>query len=619
MPRGDGARPLTLAAILLALVWSAYVAHWQVAGRASALDRLEAVALDLRAVFAPRRPPPADLVIIAIDDETVRQAGRYPLPRDVMATLVAAISAQKPRALALDILFADPGPRDQDAALARALQETPAVIAAAGLFGEGRDMRTEGAVSRVPQPRQLLWPVEPMATAADVGLVNVATDYGGIPRHAPLLFRGSSGLIPSFVLLGAALATGAEPQLTGEALRLGARSIPLDLGQHLALRYYGPRGTIPTISAARLLAAPAAGQAAPDLAGKTIVIGATAVGSGDSFPTPFSAVVPGVEVLATAIGNLVAGDALTRTAISRWLDAGAAGILALAAIGLISMRRVATGLLLVGLLAVAWVGLSFVGYILGYWVSTTVPLAAMLPVAAVYGAARLWLERRKVRHLTGVEERLLPLQPRPIAISLSEDPNFLAAPVAQDAAILFVDLAGYTGLSEALGAERTRELLKGFQKLVDAVVNAHGGFVVTFMGDGAMGLFGFPDPEDGALRALRALDELDRRLRDDWAGESLMEHAPRPRARLSAHYGPVVVSRLGGESHQQVTATGDTVNVASRLLEVAKAQGATVVVSESILHAAGEGALLARYSPPMEVPIRGRTAPVAVRIAAARD
>jgi adenylate cyclase len=605
---------LTAVAVLLALAWTAFVAHWHVAGRASALDRLEAVTLDLRAIFTPRRPPPADLVIVAVDDETVRQAGRYPLPRGVMASLVTNIAAQKPKALALDILFVEAGPAEEDAALARALADAPAVIAAAGVFNEVEALRTDGAIGRVPRPRQLVWPTAPIAAAADVGLVNVATDYGGMARHVPLLFRGADGPIPSFVLFAAALATGTEPVFTGAGVRLGSRAIPLDLGQHLALRYYGPRGTIPTVSAARFLAASAAPGTAPDLAGKAVVVGATAIGSGDSFPTPFSAVVPGVEVLATAVGNLIAGDALLRTGASRWIDAGAAVVLALAAIGFITMRRTAMGLLMVGALAIAWVGFTFVAYALGWWVSMAVPLAAMLPVAGTYGAARLWLERRKVRHLTDVEGRLLPLQPRPIAGRLSEDPDFLGEPVAQDAAIVFVDLAGFTGLSETLGPERTRELLKRFQELVDAVVNAHGGFVVTFMGDGAMSLFGFPEPEGGAVRALQALQVLEARLREDWTAE-LGPDAPHPRARLSAHYGPVIVSRLGGESHQQVTATGDTVNVTSRLLEVAKAEGASVVVSDDILRVAGEELWGEHFSAAMEVPIRGRAQPVSVRVA----
>ncbi|CAH1658439.1 Adenylate cyclase [Hyphomicrobiales bacterium] len=600
-------------AIVLALGWTAYVVHWHVAGRASVFDRIEAVTLDLRALMAPGKAPPPEVIVVAIDDETVRQMGAYPLPRERLASLIDAIAHRNPKALAIDLLFVESSTPAQDQALASALGQLPAVIAAAGLF-DGRESKQPVAgdvTALVPRPRSMMWPVAPLATAAEVGLVNVVTDVGGMPRHVPLIYRGPDGVVPSFVLLAAALATGVTPRLDGDSLELGEQSIALDLGQHLALRFYGPRGTIPTISAMKFMS-----PSPPDVSGRTVIIGTTATGSGDTFPTPFSPVVPGVEILATAIGNLLAGDGLLRSRETRWFDAAMAAVLALATVILIGMRRPVAGLGLCALLAAAWVALSLAAFAHGYWLSTTLPLVAMLPVAMAYGALRLWQERRTVRYLAGVEERLMPFQPRPIAARLTEDPAFLAEPVSQDAAVIFVDLAGYTGLSEALGAARTREILKSFHMLVDEVVDSHGGFVATFMGDGAMILFGFPERRaDDAARALRALEDLGEKL-DAWALPTTNDARERPHARLTAHFGPVIVSRLGGQSHQQVTATGDTVNVASRLQEVAKSLGVTTVVTDDIVRAANRTTPLDSFQTVIEVPIRGRNQPIAVRTTA---
>ncbi|CAH1672053.1 CHASE2 domain-containing protein [Chelatococcus asaccharovorans] len=597
-------------AITLALGWTAYVIHWHVAGRASVFDRLEAVTLDLRALMAPGKTPPPEVIIVAIDDETVRQMGAFPLPRDKLATLIDAIARRQPKALAIDLLFVDRSTPVQDQALAKALSQLPAVIAAAGLFDGSEPQRptTGEIIGLVPRPRSMMWPVAPLASAAEVGLVNIVTDVGGMPRHVPMIYRGPDGVVPSFVLLAAALATGVAPRLDGESLALGDRSIPLDLGQNLALRFYGPQGTIPTISATKFI-----GPSPPDVSGRTVIIGTTATGSGDTFPTPFSPVVPGAEVLATAIGNLLAGDALLRNRETRWLDAAVAAILAVTAVVLIAMRRPVAGLGLCVLLAIAWVLASLAAYAHGYWLSTTLPLVAMLPVAAAYGAVRLWQERRTVHYLAGVEKRLMPFQPRPIAARLTTDPAFLVEPIAQDAAVLFVDLAGYTGLSEAWGPARTRELLKSFHGLVDEVVDSHDGFVVTFMGDGAMILFGFPEHhDDDAARALRALEDLRHKL-EAWAAPTATDDRERPHARITAHFGPVIISRLGGQSHQQVTATGDTVNVASRLQEIAKSLKVSTVVTDDIVRAAGSRDLLDRFPPAIEVPIRGRNQPIAIR------
>ncbi|MBS7698663.1 MULTISPECIES: adenylate/guanylate cyclase domain-containing protein [unclassified Chelatococcus] len=600
-------------AIGLAISWAAYVVHWHVAGRASVFDRIEAVTLDLRALMTPGKAPPPEVIVVAIDDEAVRQMGAYPLPREKLASLIDAIARRNPKAVAVDLLFVDSSTPAQDKALAEALARVPAVIAAAALFDAAEAKRpfTGSVTAPVPRPRSIMWPVAPLANAAEVGLVNVATDVGGMPRHLPMIYRGRDGVIPSFVLLAAALATSTTPRLEGESLNLGAHSIALDLGQHLTLRFYGPRGTIPTISATKFMS-----SSPPDVAGRTVVVGTTATGSGDTFPTPFSPVVPGVEVLATAIGNLLAGDGLLRSQAIRWFDAAMSVMLAVAAVILMGTRRPVAGLGLCVLLAAAWIALTLAAFAHGYWLSTTLPLVAMLPVAMAYGALRLWQERRTVRYLVGVEERLMPFQPRPIAARLTQDPAFLAEPIAQDAAVIFVDLAGYTGLSEALGAERTREVLKSFHMLVDEVVDSHGGFVATFMGDGAMILFGFPERhDDDAARALRALDDLREKL-GTWVMPTASEARGKPLARLTAHFGPVIVSRLGGHSHQQVTATGDTVNVASRLQEVAKSLNVTTVVTDDIVRAASRSGTIDNFPEVIEVPIRGRNQPVTVRTTA---
>jgi adenylate cyclase len=88
--------------------------------------------------------------------------------------------------------------------------------------------------------------------------------------------------------------------------------------------------------------------------------------------------------------------------------------------------------------------------------------------------------------------------------------------------------------------------------------------------------------------------------------------------RVGAHYGPVVVSRLGADTHQHITATGDSVNVASRLLEVARQEGALAALSADLLRAAGDPPV-AGIGPEREVAIRGRSRPLRVRLWAPRD
>jgi adenylate cyclase len=87
--------------------------------------------------------------------------------------------------------------------------------------------------------------------------------------------------------------------------------------------------------------------------------------------------------------------------------------------------------------------------------------------------------------------------------------------------------------------------------------------------------------------------------------------------RVGVHFGRVVVSRLGPAQHQHITATGDCVNVTSRLLEVAKIHGAALCCSESLFVAAGCPAI--GLGPPQETAIRGRTQPLTVRFGETRS
>src|SRR3712207_3964988 len=105
---------LTTGAAAVALAWSALLAAWHLDGRATPLDRMEATLADLRFLVAGPRPAPEGVVIVAIDDETVREAGRYPLSRTRLARLVRELNRHEPKAVALDLLFLDPAAPEAD-------------------------------------------------------------------------------------------------------------------------------------------------------------------------------------------------------------------------------------------------------------------------------------------------------------------------------------------------------------------------------------------------------------------------------------------------------------------------------------------------------------------------
>src|SRR3954471_10406626 len=606
---------LTIAATLVAIVWASVLAVRHLEGRASALDRIEAPLLDLRYLLAGPRPAPKNVVIVAIDDEAIREAGRYPVPRAWPSRVLRELAASGPSAVALDILFLDAEAPEADQALVDALRDARAIIAAAGIFGADDAGASSGAarLDNVPSADHVLWPIDRFRQVATVGVVNLATDHAGSPRHLPLVISVGDRIIPSLPLRAAVAAAGADPTIEADRVTIGSTVIRPDLGLHLPLRFYGRRGTVETVSAGQLMRGAVARER---LRGRIVLVGATAIGASDSFSTPFDPVMPGVEVLATAVAHLTNGDGLTRTPATRRLDAAVTIVFAAMTILLLPARRVGLGIALMAVMVVGWVALTVLAFSRGVWLSMTVPLAAALPPALLYVTARLWLDQAAERRLQAAQRTLLHFQPPALSNLLMNAPEFLAEPIEQNAAVLFVDLSGFTGLSERLGPKRTRDLLKTLHSIIDEEVTRQGGLVLSYMGDGAMAVFGLPKPrDDDAKRAIEAALALAKHIQS-WIERSGPDTTGKLGVRAGAHYGPVVVSRLGGESHQHITTTGDSVNVASRLLEGAADHQALVPASADIL-AAAAGRLAPEiaqaFGPEEKVAIRGRAQPLAIR------
>ena len=229
----------------------------------------------------------------------------------------------------------------------------------------------------------------------------------------------------------------------------------------------------------------------------------------------------------------------------------------------------------------------------------------------MFGGARLWVDHQAKMRLQAQQEVLRRFQPRLLADKLAATPAFLERPVQQDAAVVFVDLGGFTTLSEKLGPAETHAFLEEFESFVDEEATRQGGCVLAFMGDGAMIVFGLPAPKaDDASRAVEAVLRLYSVLRA-WLDRRPPGGGREVGVRIGAHYGPVVISRLGPSAHQHITATGDTVNVASRLLEIAKQHNSTTAISDDCLIAAGKPSTCVSFKA-HRAAVRGRAKPVVV-------
>jgi adenylate cyclase len=128
-------------------------------------------------------------------------------------------------------------------------------------------------------------------------------------------------------------------------------------------------------------------------------------------------------------------------------------------------------------------------------------------------------------------------------------------------------------------------------------------------------LFGLPEPAaDDAAKAARCSVGLSHRTKN-WLALLPDAISSRLGYKIGAHFGTVIASRLGGESHQHIAATGDTVNVASRLMEIADSHRSELAVSNDLLQVAGPDCALYKtgvLKGPLETNLRGRSGSLAV-------
>ena len=177
-------------------------------------------------------------------------------------------------------------------------------------------------------------------------------------------------------------------------------------------------------------------------------------------------------------------------------------------------------------------------------------------------------------------------------------------------AILFADIRGFTSISEGKLPYDVVFLLNRYFRATGQAIEAAGGRVDKFIGDGVMAIFGLSgDPRTACRQALEAARLMAVALDD--LNEAMSGDLDLPlRIGIGLHAGPAIVGEMGYERAAQITAIGDTVNTASRLEALTKDFGAELVVSQELLDKAGIDLAAA---PQHDVDIRGRQGRLAVR------
>ena len=244
---------------------------------------------------------------------------------------------------------------------------------------------------------------------------------------------------------------------------------------------------------------------------------------------------------------------------------------------------------------------------------TTHFVAVQRDVSARVEAERHIAEAREAAHEADRKKANLAryFSPKMVEILAQRD-RPLGVMRRQEIAVMFIDIVGFTAISETVVPERVVALLRSFYRRMSNVIFAHGGSIEKFAGDALMALFGVPDPSTGdatsaLVSALGMMDELDR-----WNAKRVGSGRGAIDAGISVHYGTAVLGDIGTRESMTFTAIGDTVNTASRMQALCRDLRRRVVVSQPLVDRVREESgtdepALARLSDGGSHRLRGRS------------
>lgn len=556
-----------LAALLMtALAWS------------GVLSTVEATLSD--ALYQHPRALDGEVVLIGIDEQALDALGPFQTwSRDVLAQAVETLNADpenRPAAIGLDVLFTGETDPAADARLAAAAGAGGNVVTAANAeFGTDVVERADGSFYVDDYAVLAFNEAYPaLLSASHQGHINAMYDADGVLRHAIWQVDLDDGRqIPSFnraLYRLYAAQNGLDPAVTPP---INAR-----------YQWYLPFAATPgDFDSGYSVASLVAGELPPDVyAGKIVLIGPYDAGMQDSYPTAIDRAehMFGVEYQANAISALLAQDFKTEVPRAPQLI-----LLFLVSFGCLMWfwdRKMLPATIVWLAVCGLSVGACALLYAWGYVLYVLyIPLAAtVFFVASVaFNYVRAALAKRQI---TSTFQRYVA--PEIVSELLRGDPAALAlGGKLTEIAVLFVDLRGFTTMSENLDAPQVVEILNQYLTLTSDCIFQNGGTLDKFVGDCTMAFWGAPLPqEDIVYRAVKtALDMV--RGSEKLSGELRERFGRTVSFGVGVHVGPAVVGNIGAPSRMDYTAIGDTVNTAARL--EANAPGGKILVSRAVADA----------------------------------
>ena len=574
------------------------------------LQELRTRTFDFFQVLRPRPQEIRPVVIVDIDEASLKAIGQWPWPRTTIADLVTQITQLGAVAIGFDIIFPEPDRMSpaiaersfrgidaetrakldslpsNDEALAEAIRHSRVVIGQAGAAAPelktAADALQTGFAVRGPDPRQYLVtfagllrnvPVIEQA-AAGRGLFSIDPESDGIIRRVPVIMTAQGNLVPSLSMEMLRVVTGSSEilvrvdQAGDQSVAVPGLEVPTDRnGQFwVHFNHHDPERYV---SAKDVLQ----GNAPPErLAGKLVLIGTSAIGLLDLKTTPLDAAIPGVEVHAQILESVLSKSSLVNPNYAIGAELALAVLFGLTIIVAAPMLPASIVIVLGGCLIAGLIGLSLYLFVEhNLLIDFTYPLISSWLIYLVLTFVNYFREqkqRRQIRSAFGYY-----LSPHMVEQLARSPEKLVLGGEERRMTILFSDVRGFTTISEHYKDDPqglTRLMNRFLTPLTNAIIERKG-TIDKYIGDAIMAFWNAPvDDEQQEANACEAALEM--LLRAETLNGELKREAESNggvymplRIGIGLNTGPCVVGNMGSDFRFNYSVLGDTVNLASRL------------------------------------------------------
>jgi len=567
----------------------------------------------------------SSIVIIDIDEKSLKVLGQWPWSRDKVARLLQNLSDLGVAIIGLDVVFAetdsssphyvlkqlgrpDDSVPDYDAIFAQTIAQTPTI--AGYIFALEPDaLEPEGhpksaaiiveqnrpAHSSLIKPYRAILNIDKIQKKAySSGYFNTIPDNDGIVRSIPLVMEYDGVLYPSLSLEMARIALGEKKitityDETGlRQITLGEHTIPTDFFGRMMVNYRGSQNSYRYISAIDVYNHNVESLHVKD---KIAIVGTSAAGLLDLRSTPFSSVYAGVEVHANAIDNILNQDFIAKPVWTYGVD-----LLSIVFLCIITLAILLLPSALFSFIALVMLDLTLIFTHYYCMIYEGILLNTILPLVAIH---LLFIIGQAVNYFLEIKQKELirdkfssKVSPAVMNNILSSKDDLLQG-VEKEITIFFSDIRDFTAISEVVGeAKHLIHFLNAYMDPMSQIIIRNGGTVDKFIGDAIMAYWNAPvsmeDHADkavcAALEQLRSLSALNATLHSNpefalITAMSEQKGKPIIDIGIGINTGLAIVGEMGTNNRSDYTVIGDPINLGSRLESLCKYYNAHLTIS----------------------------------------